>query len=98
MIIIIGKKVVESNNVEGVAFDSGISRKSLKKSQTGTNLGPGYYYREKMVKVVQKFPPFSQSSKKWPDASTEDMINGPGQYNLTSYFDWNKKSFNVTFV
>ena len=92
------KKVVESNNVEGVAFDSGISRKSLKKSQTGTNLGPGYYYREKMVKGIQKFPPFSQSSKKWPDACTDDMINGPGQYNLTSYFDWNKKSFNVTFV
>ena len=93
------KKVVENNNIEGVAFDSGISKRNIdKKSTTGVNLGPGYYYKEKVIKGSQKFPPFSQSSKKWPDSSTEDMINGPGQYNLDSYFDWNKKTFNVNFV
>ena len=91
------KKILENKNVDGVAFDSGVDRKSMKKSQTGVNIGPGYYFKEKFIRNVQNYPPFNQSSKK-NDDSYWNLSNSPGDYNIDSYYDWNKRSFNVNFV
>jgi len=91
------KKILDNKNIDGVAFDSGVERKSLKKSQTGINIGPGYYFKEKFIRNVQNFPPFNQSSKK-NDDSYWNLSNSPGDYNIDSYYDWNKRSFNVNFV
>lgn len=92
------KKITQSREIEGVAFESRVNRKSLKKSQTGNNIGPGYYFNEKVIKNLQKYPPFNQSCKKRNKDSSDIMINGPGQNNIDSYYDWNKKTFNITFI
>ena len=90
------KKILENKNVDGVAFDSGVDKKSMKKSQTGVNIGPGYYFKEKFIRNVQNYPPFNQSSKK--NDYNVNSFNGPGDYIIDSYYDWNKRSFNVNFV
>ena len=43
-------------------------------------------------------PPFNQGDIKSKFLDSNQMLNGPGQYNLDSYYDWNKKSYNVNFV
>lgn len=77
--------------------------------QKQSDIGPGYYYRNmSMSKEI-----LSQNQKNAPFLSNQKRINeegskekgivkesnvGPGYYNLNSYFDWNKKSYNVQFI
>ena len=66
------------------------------------NLGPGEYYKDDSEKNLLKnqmsiSPPFNiGSDRKAAKKIIQD--NGPGSYNLSSYFDWNKKSYNVQFI
>ena len=92
------KKILENKNIDGVAFDSSVDRKSMIKSQTGVNIGPGYYFKEKYLKNVQNYPPFNQSSKKMEDNNENLFNNRLGDYNIDSYYDWNKRSYNVNFI
>lgn len=89
------KKIKQANNKD-VAFNSGKSKKGDKIELD--NLGPGYYYHEKKKISKQMYPPFNQSDRKWKNQYVGEFITGPGQYNIDSYFNWNKKSYNINFV
>ena len=72
-----------------------------KNSQSCKNINPppGLYYVDKLYKYRQIIPPFSSSAKKQLVLSTSKINKvGPGQYKNDSYFDWNKKTFNITFT
>ena len=88
------KKKNKDNNGK-IAFDSGVPKE---KKEEKSSLGPGYYYREKKIIKKQIMPPFNQGDIKSKYLDSNQMLNGPGQYNLDSYYDWNKKSYNVNFV
>lgn len=69
------------------------------------NLGPGKYYKDDSEKNILRnqmnnSPPFNIGSDRKISNMEKAKIqeNGPGSYNLSSYFDWNKKSFNVQFI
>ena len=68
-------------------------------SNNNVNIGPGYYYHEKIKTNLKQSPQFysheNESKKKWFDSNPN---LGPGHYDLNNYFDWNKKSFNINFV
>ena len=97
------KKVFETKNNK-VAFDSTYNKKKKKSKKidfnTNINIGPGYYYHEKVNKNLRPSPQFHiseyDSRKKWFINSNPNL--GPGQYDINNYFDWNKKSFNINFV
>ena len=57
----------------------------------------------KEKEIVQKMAPFSSNVEKNGNYNfTKDMLNnknlGPGKYKNESYFDWNKKSYNILFA
>ena len=62
-----------------------------------TNLGPGIYYKDNPFKVEQIKPPFHDSVIRMKDKNLGFEI-GPGHYESRSYFDWNKKTYNVTYL
>ena len=62
-----------------------------------SNLGPGIYYKELPVKAPFIRSPFQSGFERMTD---EDIGSGlePGHYNVKSYFDWNKKTYNVSYL
>jgi len=75
------------------------------KNSVTENVGPGIYYKDQtekklMMNLIHNSPPFNTSAER--KYTNEDRNipgdSGPGSYNLNSYFDWNKKSFNVQFI
>lgn len=69
-------------------------------TKNSTDLGPGYYYKYQKYKPNPYSHGFNSSDNKFGNSSIEGEKNplGPGQYNKDSYFDWNKKSFNIQFL
>ena len=73
----------------------------INKSSSCGNIGPspGAYYKEKKYEYKQIMPPFNSSTEKKVEIKRKSDINiGSGQYNHDSYFDWHKKSFNISYV
>ena len=73
----------------------------LKKSHTNESIksSPGFYYINKEYKIQQIIPPFHSSANR--TLTFHSFLKnrvGPGQYKKDSYFDWNKKSFNINYV
>ena len=73
----------------------------LKKSHSSENIksSPGFYYTNKEFKIKQIIPPFHSSENR--TLTFHSFLKnrvGPGQYKRDSYFDWNKKSFNINYV
>lgn len=63
------------------------------------NIGPGMYYKEKKPAQMQIFPPFKSGADRSNHSSLQSPAKpGPGEYNQNSYFDWNKKSFNILYI
>ena len=65
-----------------------------------SQLGPGRYNIRKDISsssISQLQIPFMISSKRSVNNNRHDNV-GPGEYKQSSYFDWNKKSFNSLFV
>ena len=96
------KKAYESRNNK-VAFTSTYDRKKKKKNNIiidcqESNLGPGYYYHENKKKDIQLSAVFHLPEFKRNIKRNVNPIVGPGKYNLNSYNDWTKKSFNINFV
>ena len=60
------------------------------------SIGPGSYLRERKHLPDEKSS-FNTTEKKFFNINKQIEI-GPGQYTKNSYFDWNKKSFNVNFI
>ena len=89
------RKKAKLNNRKNIAFNSRVSYEENKEYYR-SNLGPGIYYKDKPVKIMQINPPFYDGVVKFKN--NEKMFGiGPGYYEPRSYFDWNKKSYNVTF-
>ena len=96
------KKAFEAKNKK-VAFRSTYDKRK-KKIKTkidpyNINIGPGYYYHEKKKTNLKPSPQFyisSYESDKWFKNANPDV--GPGKYDINSYYEWNKKSFNINFV
>ncbi len=101
----VAKNVNKFNN-SSAPFNCVEKRFNLKASAgAAENVGPGQYYKDNSEKrIVQNLlsnsPPFNTSAeRKYPNEDRNVFRdNGPGSYNLSSYFDWNKKSFNVQFI
>ena len=101
------KKLKEGRESEklNIAFNSHNTNKNddpengtrFKEKTIRSNLGPGYYYKEKTHQVTQIYPPFLDSDLKYRN-NYEQYEIGPGQYDSRSYFDWNKKTYNMTFI
>jgi hypothetical protein len=88
-------------------FLSGLGRFKLEKVQDSTiNIGPGKYdFSTNLGKDYSKLAikaPFNSNQEK--DKGYGSYINennvlvSPQEYQQDSYFDWNKKSFNIMFV
>lgn len=88
------KKIEATNKNLKVAFNTNI--KYEKNKQMRTNIGPGYYYHPKQKQEIQINPPFYKSETKFPKSKNYFGL-GPGYYDSSSYFDWNKKSYNSSF-
>ena len=77
------------------------SEKRFKLQQhVNPQLGPGRYNIRKDIlssNVNQLEIPFMVSSKRKSNYKINDVV-GPGEYDHSSYFDWNKKSYNSLFV
>ena len=100
------KKAYESKNNK-VAFNSTYNRKKKKNNIIinceESNLGPGYYYHENKKKDIKlsavfHLPEFRRNINIKTNVSSTSPIVGPGKYNINSYNDWTKKSFNINFV
>ena len=95
------KKKLNSTNLKNVTFFRCNPSNEMKKSLSSKNLGPSsqYYYHDKKYQYKQIFPAFNKSQeKKIEFIKNCDLKIGPGQYNLNSYFDWNKKSYNISYI
>ena len=86
-------------NLKNVTFYR--TNPSLKKSNSCKNINPppGLYYVNKLYEPKQIISPFNSSSNK-NLAYLSSKLNkvGPGHYIKDSYFGWNKKSFNITYI
>ena len=87
---------------ENMPFLSGAKRFRLNKSYSSEDIGPGTYDLFKKGAKTKKFnsviAPFSSNAERKPTYFKLNNKLSPGQYELESYFDWNKKSFNAMFI
>ena len=80
-----------------VPFNS--MKKRFIENKVETNLGPGQYFKEVNVKEKdQSLPPFRTNEKRFKNENKMETDIGPGLYNQSSFFDWNKKTYNVNFL
>ena len=88
------EKKVNKFSMVKAPFDSLVKRFEPLKAED--NLGPGYYHKEKIFKKSQPLVPFGAESNRFSEQ--KDSAIGPGMYNHGSYFDWNKKTYNVLYL
>jgi hypothetical protein len=87
------KNVYKYNNAS-VPFQSKESRFKVS-AGSGSNIGPGLYYKEVPKGLPEKIVKQSPKRPKFDDFAPD---LGPGSYNVGNYFDWNKKSYNILYV
>jgi len=93
----IAKNANQFNMVNAPFSSLEINRfKEIDKSSSN-NLGPGYYHKEPKVMAHQNLPAFNNGEKRF-GLQAGGLEVGPGDYNQGSYFDWNKKSYNVLYL
>ena len=75
--------------------------RNFNKKTAADHLAPGQYFKDK-IKIVANnsiSPPFNTSVDRLNEKSGKNVnYNGPGSYNMNSYFDWNKKSYNIQYI
>ena len=87
-----------STNLKNVLFNRTIPTSKNYLNYKKISPSPGQYYKDKKYEIKQTNPPFHSSSNKiFKFTFSENNNVGPGQYNRDSYFDWNKKSFNLSY-
>ena len=87
-----------STNLKNVLFNRTIPTSKNYLNYKKISPSPGQYYKDKKYEIKQTNPPFHSSSNKIFKFNFSKINNvGPGQYNKDSYFDWNKKSFNLSY-
>jgi hypothetical protein len=82
------------------AFNSTLPKNRVESKKDENNLGPGFYYKDKKPSTAQIYPPFNSHQQRTTiDVKNDPWINtGPGLYNQSSYFDWNKKTHNILYL
>lgn len=71
----------------------------VKLNKETLNIGPGIHYKEKKIETSKKkMFPFTSSSKRENLFINDSNKVGPGDYNINSWFDWNKKTFNIGYI
>ena len=67
-------------------------------------IGPGNYNYDvafnKLKATNRQFKIFGEDEERFKNSFGEKMLKnnpGPGNYNISNSFDWNKKTFNVLF-
>jgi len=89
------KLFMNSNNVFKPPFNSAVPKFKPEK-KIGVDIpfieDTNYHKKEMNHKNV----PFLSKAKRW-DKEKNDVKSGPGSYEQRSFFDWNKKSFNVQY-
>ena len=92
-------KKSSSINLNISAFSRTIPQIKKSNSDNNLNSSPGFYYKDKEKEIKQIIAPFNSSANKNIILPlTYNNRNGPGQYKKDSYFDWNKKSFNINYI
>jgi hypothetical protein len=99
----IKKNAYESRNNNNIAFTTTFNKKKKKKNNIevnciNSNLGPGYYYHEKRNIDTKLSPVFHLPEFKKNSNPNININVGPGKYNIDSYNEWSKKSFNINYV
>ena len=91
-------KKVNATNLENVTFFK--CKPKFAKSMSSQNVGPGSYFLDKKNESKKIYPPFNSTAEKKMSFSVEnsDIKTGPGKYDRDSYFDWNKKTFNISYA
>ena len=79
-----------------IAFDSHMKNEK-DVNEIKSNLGPGIYYKELPGKAPVIRSPFQSGFDRM---KKEEVGSGlePGHYNVKSYFDWNKRTYNVSYL
>ncbi len=106
----LGYKVAKNvNKFNGISIPfNSVEKRFLsytKRTAAGT-IGPGQYHRDNslnnMRNTVSHSPPFNTSADKKGGNPLYNLYTvgntGPGSYNVSSYFDWNKKSYNIQYI
>ena len=89
------KLFMNSNNVFKPPFNSAVPKfKPEKKIDVDIPFIEDTNYHKK--EMNHKNVPFLSKAKRW-DKEKNDVKSGPGSYEQRSFFDWNKKSFNVQY-
>ena len=79
-----------------IAFDSHMKdEKQL--NELKSNLGPGIYYKEINSKSPVIRSPFQSGVDRMKDVKKGSGLE-PGHYNIGSYYDWNKMTYNVSYL
>ena len=60
-------------------------------------IGPGIYHKQEVKKFRQVYPAFKNTEQRFREAKSQYTTN-PGQYDASSYFDWNRKTFNILYL
>jgi hypothetical protein len=95
------KKINKYNSINAPFTSKEKRFKNIEIKTAGMHLAPGQYYKDKsmLVNITSASPPFNTSVDRLNEKPDKNKnLNGPGMYNLNSYFDWNKKSYNIQFV
>ena len=79
-----------------IAFDSHI-KDEKNMNEFKSNLGPGIYHRELPINAPFIRSPFQSEEERMKDRNVGSGLE-PGHYNVKSYFDWNKKTYNVSYL
>jgi hypothetical protein len=93
-------KNCSKNTIAFAPFNQTKSRPrfDIPKAQMGHPIvGPGIYHKIEQKKLKQIYPPFKSAEKRFRQSKSQYKTN-PGQYDPSSYFDWNKKSFNILYL
>lgn len=96
----IAKNINKYNN--SIAPFSSMEKRfrNFNKKTAADHIAPGHYFKEKILQQGNNnsSPPFNTSVDRLNEKQIKNINNGPGTYNLNSYFDWNKKSYNIQYI
>lgn len=92
-------KNCSKNSLVEAPFNSTKTRPRFEKVRefSPSIIGPGLYHKYESKKSGQVYPPFRNSDKRFKESKSLYKTN-PGQYDPSSYFEWNKKTFNILYL
>jgi hypothetical protein len=94
----INSKKAFKPSIVNVPFSS--LKKRFEEKKADTLIGPGQYFRE--IEFQNKLKPgnipFRTAELRFKSQQRQEFFVPVGTYNVSSHFDWNKKTFNINFL